>query len=289
MKQQVVVPAPAKINLTLDVKGRRSDGYHELETVMHQISLTDSVTVRAIPQGIQVDTDHPLLPVGEENLAYQAAREILELCAPDRGAAINIRKRIPIGAGLAGGSADAAAVLRGINGLYDCGLSPSELLVLGARLGSDVPFCIQGGTALAKGRGEELHRLPGTMRLNLVLVKPDFSVSTAEVYRRFSLSRIKNRPDTEGFLAAWHHCDMIGICTAMENVLETVTASQYEEIQRIKSQLVGRGALKALMSGSGPAVFGLFSEVQTAQIAWRAFQAEYRDVFLVSSYDGSES
>jgi len=289
MAHQLVVEAPAKVNLTLDVKGKRSDGYHELETVMHQISLADRLTITAIPEGIEVQSNCPDLPAGEMNLAYKAAQVILKEY-PDRGGvSIYIDKNIPLGAGLAGGSTDAAAVLKGINVLYNLDLSPSQLMAMGGAIGSDVPFCLQGGTALARGRGEILEPLPPNLHLHLLLVKPGFSVSTAEVYRRFDMDKVNNPPDNRAFLEGWHHCDMIGISRAMENVLETVTAAHYQEIDQIKERLIRLGAIKALMSGSGPTVFGLFRDRASAEQAWYEFQPCEEEIFLVTSYDGRKS
>ena len=286
MADQLILDAPAKINLTLDIKGKRSDGYHELETVMHQITLADRITLTAIRQGIEISSNHPELPVGEMNLAYRAASILLEKHPVGGGVSIHIDKVIPIGAGLAGGSTDAAAVLKGLNILYELGLSGQELMSLGLEIGSDVPFCVQGGTALARGRGEQLQALPPQIKLFLLLVKPNFSVSTAEVFGQFDSARVTNSPDTRAFLEGWHHCDMISICHAMENVLETVTVARYPEIEQIKARLVKRGALKALMSGSGPTVVGLFPEGASAQQAWYDFSADGKEVFLATSYDG---
>jgi len=289
MIHQLVVEAPAKVNLTLDVKGKRDDGYHELETVMHQINLVDRLTITAIPEGIAISSDCADLPAGEMNLAYKAAQTILEEY-PDRGGvSIHIEKNIPLGAGLAGGSTDAAAVLKGINALYKLNLSLPQLMTMGAKIGSDVPFCLQGGTALARGRGEILEPLSSHWQLHLLLVKPKFSVSTAEVYRRFDMGKVSNRPDTRAFLEGWHRCDMIGISRAMENVLETVNAALYQEIDEIKKRLIKLGALKALMSGSGPTVFGLFLDRAGAEQAWQAIQPCEEEIFLVTSYDGRKS
>lgn len=289
MADQIILEAPAKINLTLDIKGKRPDGYHELETVMHQISLADRITITADPEGITVSSNCCELTTGEGNLAYKAARTILDKHPGKGGVSIYIEKAIPIGAGLAGGSTDAAAVLKGINTLYKLKLSPQQLMTMGLEIGSDVPFCLQGGTALARGRGERLESLPFNMKLFLLLVKPNFSVSTAEVYGQFDSSKVINPPDTKGFLEGWHHCDMINVCHAMENVLETVTAVRYPEIENIKKRMVKLGALKALMSGSGPAVFGLFRNEASAQQARFDFQADKEEVFSVTSYDGRKT
>lgn len=289
MKQEITLAAPAKVNLTLDILGKRADGYHELESVMQQITLFDFITLRRIEPGLQLHCSHPLVPEGEDNIAYQAAQLMLEKLDSSAGLEITIEKNIPVGAGLAGGSTDAAAVLMGINTLMEMNLSLPELMTAGSQLGSDIPFCIQGGTALARGRGELLTPLPAGPVLQLVLVKPDFFLSTAEVYRRFRLEKLEQRPGLDAFLAAWTQYDMINMAESMVNVLETVTLSLCPEIQTIKQELIDNGALQAVMSGSGPTVFGVFPDLQTAGLAWQKMQQRYEEVFLAASYYGGDA
>ncbi|HWQ74101.1 MAG TPA: 4-(cytidine 5'-diphospho)-2-C-methyl-D-erythritol kinase [Syntrophomonas sp.] len=279
-----MLEAPAKVNLTLNVLGKRDDGYHELETVMHQIGLTDKISLKRGGSGIRVGSNSPLVPQDEENLAYQAARLMYDKFALQAGLQIYIEKNIPVGAGLAGGSTDAAAVITGINDLFGLQLELNAMLELGARIGSDVSFCIMGGTALARGRGEILSPLAEGPELTFVLVKPDFQISTRAVYQMFRRENVASPPDTAAFLAAWNNCDMISIARKMNNVLESVSLSEHPEIMAIKHQLVELGAENALMSGSGPTVLGLFLSRRQAQQAFLQMQREYKESFLVFSY-----
>jgi 4-diphosphocytidyl-2-C-methyl-D-erythritol kinase len=249
----LVIEAPAKINLFLDVKGKRNDGYHELESIMHQINLVDRINIQ-VDDGITVKSSSPYIPDDAGNLAYQAARLILEKYGQGEGAAIFIEKNIPVGAGLAGGSTDAAAVLKGLNILYNYNVAGEELVQLAAQIGSDVPFCLQGhplisindggssqqeqtvmgASCLAKGRGEILSPLPHRIIPYMVLVKPEFQLSTAEVYKNFKLELLKNSPDLQAFIKAWKLYDIRAISKSCENVLETVSCVLKPEIIPIK-------------------------------------------------------
>lgn len=284
---KITIEAPAKINLTLDVKGKRSDGYHELETVMHHISLVDYVTLEKA-EDITINSNSRLIPDDESNLAYQAAQLFFQKIGKKAGVNIYIEKIIPIGAGLAGGSTNAAAVLIGLNKLYDVNLSQKELEGMALKLGSDVPFCLTDKTALAKGRGEKLTFLPTIKKMDFLLVKPDFQVSTAQVYKEFRLGRVEQAPDTDAFLKAWHECDIISLAKNMQNVLESVCLPKYPEIRQIKAEMMEYGALNALMSGSGPTVFGLFDNQDKLNQAYAGFLKQYKEVFKISSYIGSE-
>ncbi|MDD3853581.1 MAG: 4-(cytidine 5'-diphospho)-2-C-methyl-D-erythritol kinase [Syntrophomonadaceae bacterium] len=284
MPDSIIIPAPAKVNLTLDIKGKRPDGYHELETVMHQINLVDIITIEKQEAGIEVVTSSDLVIDDETNLAYRAAALILEKSHCRAGVKIIIQKNIPVGAGLAGGSTDAAAVLKGIRQLFDLRLDDRALHEMGLALGSDVPFCLRGGTALATGRGEVLGRLPDNLHLNMVIVKPPYQVSTAEVYKAFRPEQVKRFPDTDAFIESWYNCDMIGICDYMENVLESVTEEQYAEIKTLKNQLVQLGALKAVMSGSGPSVLAIFDQLDSAVRAFEIMKKTCQETYIVSSY-----
>jgi len=280
--------APAKVNLTLDILGKRADGYHELETVMHQIDLVDRIYLKRGGTDLRVSSNSELIPNNEENLAYKAARLMYEKFTVREGLKIYIEKNIPVGAGLAGGSTDAAAVIIGMNLLFGLRLGLESLLELGAIIGSDVPFCILGGSALARGRGEKLTPLDEGPSLNLVLVKPDFQISTREVYQAFRLGKVVKSPDNTAFLAAWHNYDIINVAQEMNNVLETVSMQEHAEIAFIKQQLLASGALNVLMSGSGPSVFGLYASLEDARQAFKNMQDQYKEVFLVSSYKRSE-
>ncbi len=298
----IVVEAPAKVNLTLDVKYKRQDGYHELESVMHQIGLTDRVTIRPGPPGsIRLRSDNPALPDDRSNLAYQAAQLLLSRYGKGAGVEISIEKNIPLGAGLAGGSSDAAATLWGMNLMFKYELGWSDLSDLASRLGSDVPFCLlgkfgmgepgtvvagSGATALARGRGEDLESLPGCFLPWILLVKPDFQISTREVYHNLKPDNITVRPDTPAFLAAWQDCDIMNIAKNLVNVLEPVSVAMHPQIAELKAKMVEYGALRALMSGSGPTVFGIFAEQSRAETARDKFSRDFSEVFLVSSYGG---
>ncbi|PKM77504.1 MAG: 4-(cytidine 5'-diphospho)-2-C-methyl-D-erythritol kinase [Firmicutes bacterium HGW-Firmicutes-15] len=285
MKRQLEIEAPAKVNLTLKVLGKREDGYHELESVMQQISLRDKIYLQVGGQGIRAESNSQLIPDNEENLAFQAAQLLYTKFSIKEGLQIFIEKNIPVGAGLAGGSTDAAAVMIGINELFNLGLEKEELMKLGLAIGSDVPFCLLGGTALARGRGEILTDLGKGPQLAMLLVKPDYQLSTGAVYRDFRVEKVKNSPDNTAFLEAWHKYDMIGIVGQMINVLETVSLDMCPEIEIIKTKLDTLGATKTLMSGSGPSVIGVFASQERAQQAWDLIKDQYREAYLVSSYN----
>jgi 4-diphosphocytidyl-2-C-methyl-D-erythritol kinase len=255
--------APAKINLTLDVLGKRPDGYHELETVMQTVSLGDTIEL-ADASGIEVISEHPAVPKGPENLAYRAAALVQEHAGIKRGVRIIIKKRIPVAAGLAGGSTDAAAVLKGLDKLWSLGLPENDLLVLASQLGSDVAFCLHGGTALGKGRGEQLTSLPPMPKFGVVLVKLPIAVSTKEVYQRYRRDEMQ-KPTTAAMVSALQQCNRQSIMKAMSNMLESVTIPMHPEIAEIKEQMHKAGAQAVLMSGSGPTVFGLTETVHGAE------------------------
>lgn len=272
--------ARAKINLTLDVLRKRPDGYHEVEMIMQTIDLADSVILHEAPEGVVVTTDHPLLAAGESNIAYKAARLMLEKFSVRKGIKIHIAKSIPVAAGLAGGSTDAAAVLLGLNKIWGLGLSLEELAGLGAQIGSDVPFCVIGGTVLAKGRGEILTPLPGVSEMWLVLAKPALEVSTAEVYKNFDPAKVERRPDTEVAVKAIYAGDIKRLLENLANVLESVTLSKYPEVSRVKEAMVAVGISSVLMSGSGPTVFGIVESRAVAEQKARALQQRLPGLFI---------
>jgi 4-diphosphocytidyl-2-C-methyl-D-erythritol kinase len=285
MVGEIVIEAPAKINLTLDVLGKREDGYHELETVMHQIDLVDIIHLKPCPQGISVESNSGAIPNDENNLAYRAASLILKRYPDLGGIQIFIDKRIPVGAGLAGGSTDAAAVLLGLNRLYQLGMNQATLLEQATLLGSDVPFCLTGGTALARGKGELLTPLSGCHLAHIVLVKPDFQLSTADVYGALDLSKVSIRPHTTAFLEAWTKCDIISIVRHLGNILENVSIKKHPELEIIRQEMLDLGALGTVMSGSGPTMLGIFAQSREAASASQWFSARYQEVYMVSSYD----
>lgn len=244
----------AKINLGLDIVGKRSDGYHEVNMVMQSIALADEIELLPAEK-ISVTTDQADIPDGPENLAWKAAMLLSEKYGHKPNVQIRIRKRIFAAAGLAGGSADAAAVLRGLNRFWHLGLSQEKLETLAAELGSDVPFCIRGGTAAATGRGEILEPLPDMPETWLVLAKPKVSVSTAWAYQNFRNENITKRPDIDAMKTAIKNSDKQSIIDCMGNVLESVTAKTHQQIDTIKEVMMANGAEISLMSGSGPTVF----------------------------------
>lgn len=256
--------AKAKVNLTLDILGKRDDGYHEVEMIMQSIDLADIVTLEDA-ENIIVETDLAELADDRTNLAYRAAELLRDTYGKGRGAHIRIEKKIPLAAGLAGGSSDAAAVLLGLNELWKLGLDIDKLTALGARLGSDVPFCMIGGTMLAKGRGEVLARVPSLGEYPLVLVKPPLGVSTAAAYGGYRAENVETHPTADRMIRAIESGNITRVYEAMGNVLETVTIPLRPGIDEIKRALVEAGADKAMMSGSGPTVFAFAKSAQDAK------------------------
>ena len=274
--------ANAKINLTLDILRRREDGYHDLQMVMQAVTLADTLTV-APAQGAegQAASDLHFLPTGAKNLAQMAAAAFREATGLGGEVDVAIQKRVPVCAGLAGGSADAAAVLTAMNQLTGAGLSTAELTKIGEKVGSDVPFCVLGGTALAEGRGEVLTPLAPLPPCQIVICKPPFSISTPQLFGRVNVRKIVRRPDTAGVIAALDAGDLTGVARRMYNVFEDVLEPRrLSEIKEIKGTLIDCGAVGASMSGSGPSVFGLFDSPAKAQDACDRLRESYRDVFL---------
>ncbi|MDD2573584.1 MAG: 4-(cytidine 5'-diphospho)-2-C-methyl-D-erythritol kinase [Bacillota bacterium] len=287
---EIEFKARAKINLTLDVLARLRDGYHLVEMVMQQIDLADRVRISTGSRDgpVRVVSDNPHVPDGRANIAFRAAQLIRERCGTDRAVTIFIQKSIPTAAGLGGGSTDAAAVILGLNCLFGLNMDLAEMMRLGSGLGADVPFCIMGGTALARGRGEILTPLYSAAILDILLVKPRFSVSTAWAYQNLDISSITNRPDNAGMIAALETGDKERIASGMVNVLEGVTASRYKEILEIKSRMMERGALGVVMSGSGPTVVGLFGDGQRAKEAAKIFMESYKKVIVTKTVPTKE-
>ena len=278
--------ACAKLNLSLDVLNKRPDGYHEMKMVMQTVSLRDRLTVEiGTGRPLEMHSNLGFLPTDEHNLAAAAALALCRETGTDPGGlSIKLDKSIPVCAGMAGGSADAAAVLRGLNELLGLGLSQSRLEEIGALVGSDVPYCVGGGTALAEGRGEVLTSLPSLPHCHVVLCKPAFSVSTPELFRALDGCRIRRRPDTAGLIDALTAGDLPGVARRMYNVFEDVLPQRrYQEVCTIKNSLIQHGALGASMSGTGPTVFGLFDRQQAAEDARAALAPIYRETFLVES------
>lgn len=258
--KEIIVPAPAKINLALKIKGVRSDGYHEVELIMQTISLHDRIRIRKNERGIKLTASDPSLPVGQKNLAYRAAEEILNFVNLTAGVDIYIEKRIPVAAGLAGGSTDAAAVLTGINKLFGLSLADEILLEIAARLGSDVPFCLHGGTAFAYGRGEKIRQLPDLNRLNLVLVNPGIPISTPWAYAQYDQSGKASNLPVDQLLQVIEEGKEINWQEGWGNDLEGIVLKEYKELPLIKERLKAMGAQFVLMSGSGSTFFAVVED-----------------------------
>lgn len=256
-KLRILEKAPAKINLSLDVLHKRQDGYHEVKMVMTTIDLADRIELKLLDEDrITIVSHNRFVPDDHRNLAYKAALLLKKRFSIKQGVAITISKSIPVAAGLAGGSSDAAATLRGLNKLWNLGLTLDELAVLGAEIGSDVSFCVYGGTAIATGRGEKIEHIEAPPHCWVVLAKPEIGVSTADVYQNLKIDQIKH-PDVEGMVQAIKSQDYGSICHKLGNVLESVTMKMHPEVAMIKEQMQKFGADAVLMSGSGPTVYGL--------------------------------
>ncbi len=275
------IKAYAKLNLTLDILRRREDGYHDLQMVMQSIDLADTLTVTPSQQAGRMSTNLSFLPSDGRNLAQMPAAAFRSATGSGMEVDISIQKRIPVCAGMAGGSSDAAAVLRAMNELTGSNLSPQRLAEIGQAVGSDVPYCVVGGTALAEGRGEVLTPLSPLPDCHVVVCKPPFPVSTPQLFGRVDVRRIVRRPDTAGLIAALDAGDLAGVARRMYNVFEDVMEQRKKaEIDSIKAALIDCGALGASMTGSGPTVFGLFDDPTAAEDARERLSHLYQDVFV---------
>lgn len=266
--------AYAKINLGLDVVGRLENGYHEVKMVMQTIGIYDELTFEKIPEGICITTDSGELPTNEDNLIYKAAKIMCERYGIWEGVHIHLQKNIPIAAGMAGGSTDAAATMKGINSLFQLGIDMEELKELGVKIGADVPYCVMGGTALAEGIGEKLTALADVPDCFLLVAKPDINVSTKYVYEHLDAEGVAVHPDIDGMVEAIGKGNLQGIIDRMGNVLETVTVKAYPVIDVLKNRMKELGADGSMMSGSGPTVFGIFTEEKKMQQAYRILREE---------------
>ena len=280
--------AYAKINIGLDVLRRRADGYHEVKMIMQTVDIYDELVLEKRKEpGIELRMDNRELPSGGDNLICRAADLLFREKEITGGVNISLTKRIPIAAGMAGGSADAAAALRGVNELFDLGYSLTELQALGVGLGADIPYCLAGGTMLSEGIGEILTPLPAPPAAHLVIAKPDINVSTAFVYGNLHADSLAWHPDIDGMIAALQKGDLDGITGRLGNVLETVTVKAHPVIEQIKELLRKQGAENALMSGSGPTVFGIFKEKETAARAAEAVERGRlaKQIFVTTFYN----
>lgn len=300
-KDTLELKAYAKINLGLDVLGRRPDGYHEVRMIMQTVGIYDTLVLKKTErdiafhvtmagEGNSPSADAGEVPNNEDNLGYKAAKLLMETYGIAEGVDIFLTKRIPVAAGMAGGSTDAAAVLKGMNLLFELGLSEETLQELGLKLGADVPYCIQGGTALAEGIGEKLTGLADAPDCFLLVAKPDISVSTKYVYENLKPDALECRPDIYGMMDAIEKGSLEGVLSCMENVLQSVTEVKYPVISKLKQQMEAEGAVKAMMSGSGPTVFGIFKEKEIAKTAYKAIlESELaKQVFLTGFINPSK-
>jgi len=263
----IIVRANAKINLSIDITGKREDGYHLLKSIMQTVSLFDKITMNFEGEGVEAKCSLPFLPVDERNLAVRAAKAFLEAADIKTGVSMYIKKVIPIGGGLGGGSTDAAAVLNALNHRYKDAVSPERLFEIALSCGADVPFCMKGGTCLCEGVGEVMTPLTNMPECYIVIVKPPFSVSTKSVYQEFDINKITQRPDTDGMIKALNDGDIIALCGGMYNVLEPVVAAKHHRITKYRDMLAKEGAVGTLMSGSGSTVFGIFDDEKQAENA----------------------
>lgn len=276
----MLIKAHAKINISLDVVGKREDGYHLLKMIMQMIDLYDLIEVNKIKSGIQLSCNKHYIPVDERNLAYKAAKLFMEEYSIKEGVEINIKKNIPVAAGLAGGSTDVAAVLKAMNNIFKVQATEEQLMKLGVKIGADVPYCIIGGTALCEGIGEIVTPLESFKNQILVLVKPNFGVSTKEVYQALDITRVQRHPSTDILINGIEQNNLKVVSDNMKNILENVTLKKHSILRDIKREMVNMGALGALMSGSGPTVFGFFDDMLRAQICYDKFKTKYTEVFL---------
>lgn len=279
----MIIKAYAKINLSLDIVGKREDGYHLLKMVMQAVDLHDEVILTEKKTGISLTCDKSYVPMDERNIAFKAAKLILDETGTESGVHIHINKNIPVAAGLAGGSTDAAAVLKGLNAMFSLGLTIDKLKELGLKLGADVPYCIEGGTALCEGVGERITKLDSFAGQVVVLVKPPFGVSTKDAYGAFNLEKIKRHVETEKLIAVLKKKDLNGIQYYSRNLLENVVLQSYPVIKSIKQRMIRSGAKMTLMSGSGPTVYGIYEDISAAENAVESLRTNGNEVIITET------
>lgn len=263
--------AKAKVNLSLDVLRRRENGYHDVKMIMQTVNLYDDIIVEDADEGINLEVttiEGVEIPCDESNLAYKAAKLLMDEFNIDKGVKITINKRIPVAAGMAGGSTDCANTLKGVNELFRLGLSEKELMERGVKLGADVPYCIMGKTALSEGIGEVLTPIENMPQCTILIAKPPINVSTKYVYENLHVETIKHHPDVDTMVEKIKAGDLQGVCSCMENILETVTVKEYPVINELKTFMKENGAVNSIMSGSGPTVFGLYDDEDKAKEAY---------------------
>lgn len=280
--------ARAKINLGLDVLGKREDGYHEVRMVMQTIGIYDRLILTKIPEEeIRITSNLAFLPVNENNLIYKAIKLLKDEYHFPGGISVDLNKFIPVAAGMAGGSTDAASTMFGVNRLFGLNLSMGKMMELGVRLGADVPYCVMRGTALAEGIGEKLTRITPVPHMWILIAKPQINVSTRLIYEQLDMGGIQKHPDIDGIIRAIEAQDVVRIAQSMGNVLENVTVPLYPVIETIKQDMLSHGAINAMMSGSGPTVFGIFPDEQTT-LACQAFlkkKGDARQVYITENFN----
>lgn len=284
----ISLKALAKINLGLDVVRRREDGYHEVRMIMQTIHLYDKLDIaKTKDEGISIKSNLSYVPTNENNLVYKAGKLLMDEFGITEGVSVNLNKRIPVAAGMAGGSSDAAAMLYGMNRIFDLGLSQKQLMERGVKIGADVPYCLMRGTALAEGIGEKLTQLPPMVKCPVLIAKPQISVSTKFVYENLKLNEATIHPDIDQLVTDIKNKDLPAISSHMGNVLESVTIPAYPVIADIKNKMLESGAINAMMSGSGPTVFGLFGDEETAKKAYKDMFASglAKQIYLTTIYN----
>ena len=285
------IKAYGKVNISLDVVGKREDGYHLLSMIMQNIDLYDEIEVEKQECGIILECNKSYVPVDNRNLAYKAAEIFKERYDIVDGVKINIEKNIPVSAGLAGGSTDAAAVLKVMNKLFNVNATEEELMELGLKLGADIPYCIHGGTALCEGIGEIITPIKPFRDKIVVLVKPAFGVSTKEVYKNFNLEKVKQHPKTAEIINAIENDDLNFVASNMKNLLENVTLRKHKILIKIKEEMNACGAINSMMSGSGPTVFAFFDDMLKAQRCFEKMkkkyseQEQYKNKKIINKYE----
>ena len=285
---ELYLKALAKINIGLDVLRKREDGYHEVRMIMQTIHLFDRIHIKKTKEpGIQISSNLYYLPVNENNLIHKAAALLMDEFSITEGVEFRLEKHIPVAAGMAGGSTDAASTMFGVNRLFGLNLSMGKMMELGVRLGADVPYCVLRGTALAEGIGEKLTRITPVPHMWILIAKPQINVSTRLVYEQLDMGGIQKHPDIDGIIRAIEAQDVVRIAQSMGNVLENVTVPLYPVIETIKQDMLSHGAINAMMSGSGPTVFGIFPDEQTT-LACQAFlkkKGDARQVYITENFN----
>jgi 4-diphosphocytidyl-2-C-methyl-D-erythritol kinase len=277
---RIILKAKAKVNLSLDVIGIREDGYHEMKMINHSIDLNDVLTFEACDEGIWLTSNEDTIPLDERNLVIKAARKLHHQFDVKQGVKIHLEKRIPAQAGLAGGSSDAAATLKGLNTLWQLGLSQSELLAIGVTIGADVPYCLVGGTALVEGIGEKITPLKELRKMAVLVVKPDIDIATPWAFKKLDDAIIAKHPDIAAIIDLLEDDDYDGLRVKLGNVFEAIAFTDYPEIEVIKKEMLEQGALAAIMTGSGSTVIGYYRDQELAVKSWQQFKEKYTMCFL---------